>query len=128
MAHIELYDPNRDENDAVACWNAALGDVWPMTAGMFRVIAQADGPSRTGDNLVARENGELAGLLLTLINPVIPGRPTGGCIAGMAIAPRFQRRGIGRALHDAALDMFRAAGIESVQLGGRVPRIWPGVP
>lgn len=128
MTRIDLYDPARDESDAVACWNAALGDMWPMSAEMFRVIAQAEGPSRAGENLVAREGGELAGVLLTLINPIVPGQPAGACIAGMAVARRYQRQGIGKALHDSALDMLRAAGITNVQLGGRVPRIWPGVP
>lgn len=128
MPHIDLYDAKRDEAEAVACWNAALGDTWPITAEMFRVIAGAEGPSRAGDNLVARDGGGLVGLLLTLINPIVPGRPPGGCIAGMAVAPRHQRRGIGKELHDAALDMLHGAGIERVQLGGRVPRIWPGVP
>jgi hypothetical protein len=77
MPRIDLYDAQRDEHDAVACWNAALGDIWPMNAQMFRVIAQAKGPSRAGDHLVAREGGELAGVLLTLINPIVPGRPVG---------------------------------------------------
>jgi GNAT superfamily N-acetyltransferase len=45
------------------------------------------------------------------------------------VAPAYQKQGIGRALHDRALDALKQRGVEEVQLGDSgLTYFWPGVP
>ena len=51
-----------------------------------------------------------------------------GWITVVAVDPDAQRRGIGRALLDAAHDWLRARGVTEVRTGAAAPRyLWPGV-
>jgi beta-N-acetylhexosaminidase len=129
MATIDLYNVERDEPSAVECWNAALGQTWPITAPMLRVMTNAAGPNPAGNHFVAREGERVAGIIVTQIqkqSDLVP--HPGGHIAALVVAPWTQRRGIGTELLNTALDDLHGVGVRHVQLGGRVPRFWPGIP
>jgi beta-N-acetylhexosaminidase len=129
MSTIDLYNIERDEPAAVECWNAALGQMWPITAAMLRVMTNAAGPNRAGNHFVAREGERVAGFAVTQIqkqSDLVPDPQ--GHIAALVVAPWAQRRGIGTDLLNTALDDLRGMGVRRVQLGGRVPRFWPGIP
>src|SRR5207245_1547441 len=82
-----------------------------------------------GDHFIAEANGHMVGFAATQTR-TIPGeaRPRGELMLVM-VDPAFQRRGIGRALHDHALTLLRERSVEQVQLGaGGLSYFWAGVP
>jgi beta-N-acetylhexosaminidase len=125
MVSIEQYDAGLDGDAASHVWQAALGEVWPLTPELFQRVTGVAG----GHHYLAREDGEAVGLVATQLEQEGTASDLTGCIMAIAVAPWAQSRGIGRALHDRALDYLRQAGARSVQLGGgRISRFWPGVP
>ncbi len=126
MASIEQYDAGLDGEAAFQVWQAALGEVWPLTPELFQRVIDAGGTH----HYLAREEGEAVGLAATQLEQDGTGSSDlSGDIMAIAVAPWAQSRGIGRALHDTALDYLRQAGARRVQLGGgRISRFWPGVP
>jgi GNAT superfamily N-acetyltransferase len=115
--------------DAVyALWQATLGGDWPLTPARFGHLLTSVPPYHAGDHFVAEEQGRIAGFVATQAqrNPALAQRT--GNIMVLFVAPEEQGRGIGRALLDRALEYLRHGGMHAVQIGGRVPRFWPGVP
>jgi len=119
MPSIEPYDSARDEAAIFDLWQRALGAQWPMTRELLRRIIEASGARNA--HLIARDGEQAIGLAMTQ-------QGERGNLVALVVDPDRQRCGIGTALHDAALDQFRAAGAQRVQLGGGETRFWPGVP
>jgi GNAT superfamily N-acetyltransferase len=112
---IRPYEPARDEAAVLALWEACLGDTWPIEATAFR---------RTlGEGLVAVERGRPLGFA------GFEAEGERGGLQVVLVAPTARRRGLGRALHDAALAAMAARGVGTVRLGpGPNGYLWPGVP
>jgi predicted N-acetyltransferase YhbS len=119
MPIIEPYDPSRDEAAIFELWQRALGAHWPMTRELLRRVIEA--PGARNAHLVARDGTQAIGLAMTQ-------QGQRGNLVALVVDSDRQRRGIGSALHDAALDQLRRAGAQRVQLGGGETRFWPGVP
>lgn len=126
MAAIRPYRPTSDESAVFALWQAALGETWPLTRAMFANIIKASTTGEPGTHFVATSQGRIVGF----VGSGIYSTPFGtiGYIPALFVAPAMQRRGIGTALHDAALDHLRAAGAQHLRLGDSLIRFWPGVP
>lgn len=129
MAQIDLYQPERDEAGVLDCWRSAFAELWPLAPDMLRVMTHAEGPNVAGPHFVARANNQVVGVVITQFGqpPRTPGRRSGH-IAALAVARSQQRMGIGRALLHTAIDAFREADVKVAQIGGLVPRLFPGVP
>ena len=81
---------------------------------------------RPGDHLIAEAGGQPAGFALTQVGK---GEAPVGSILAMGVLPEHRRRGVGRALHDSAMDRLHHRDVEKVQLGsGALQYFWPGVP
>jgi predicted N-acetyltransferase YhbS len=129
MAGIDFYDAARDEAGALECWELALGRQWPINRTLLRIMTHAEGPCVAGDHLVAHEEGRVAGFALTHLHPVpAESSPRSASLSALVVAPWAQRTGIAKALLEAVLDTLFASGVRRVQLGGGLPRLWPGVP
>jgi beta-N-acetylhexosaminidase len=112
------YEPARDGGAARALWDACLGSTWPIDPSAFHRILTG------GDHVVAERGGQLVGLVAAR------GHADRGGVLALLVDPAHRRRGLGRALHDRALDRLRAAGVRRVRLGptGHGENIWAGVP
>ncbi len=119
MVEIRAYQPGQDEAAVAALWRAAL-PAWPLSPALRRSLLAPD-PSRSV--LVASVYGRLAGLVVAESHG-----EHSGSLPALAVAPEWQRRGIGAKLHAAALDFLRAQGVGRVQLAGGHAFLWPGVP
>jgi predicted N-acetyltransferase YhbS len=125
---ISLYT-YAHEASAVQCWNEAFGSSYPITAPLLQKMTHAVGPNVAQSHFVALEGEQVLGIIITQSQQLSAFVPTPmGSIAGLAVRPSHQRQGIGRGLLSAALDSLRAAGIRRVVLGGRVPRMFCGIP
>jgi ribosomal protein S18 acetylase RimI-like enzyme len=117
-AVFRAYEPARDESAALALWDAGLGSTWPVDPSAFHQILAG------GDHMVAEKRGQLIGF--------VAARSHGdrGGVLVLLVDPAHRRRGLGRALHDRALDQLRAGGVRRVRLGptGRGDNFWAGVP
>jgi beta-N-acetylhexosaminidase len=123
------YDPERDEPEAYALWQAALGSHWPVSRRTFHRVTVGSGVYEPGDHLVAQEGDRVIGFAGTQTRRV-PGdeRPRGSILLIM-VEPSRQRQGIGRALLEQALGVLQQRGVIRAQLGGGgVGYFWPGVP
>lgn len=91
---------------------AAAGDL-PAIRDLLRSSAlSADDVDGSGAQrfLVAREGGELAGCIGLEVHG------EAGLLRSFAVAPAFRRRGVGAALHDAAVDLARELGIRDLYI------------
>lgn len=108
---LRPLDPHRDRKALEGLWRAALMPAWPLLP---------DGLDLVRDGIVADEDERVVGAVA--VEPA-------GSILLLLVHPRHQRRGIGTALLDAAMDRVRAAGAARVGLGSGGPGyVWPGVP
>jgi beta-N-acetylhexosaminidase len=108
-------------------WQSTLGETWPLTRDLFDRALSSVLPGQRSDHFIAMEGSAIVGFVATQINQNIAA-PSDGYLMALIVAPDAQRRGIGTALHNAALDHLRQCGVRQAQLGGRYPRFWPGVP
>src|SRR5262249_54504531 len=112
-----------DADAVYALWLAALGEQWPIDGAVFHKLL-TDWPLYVaGDHFVARKNDRIIGFVATRMDR---GDPASGAIPALYVDPQFHRRGIGTALHEAALGHLREIGARTVQVGGGL--FWPGVP
>lgn len=129
MVHIREYDPTVDGPGLLELWHRALssgntGPIWPLSSTWFNAISLD--PRERQDHLLAEVDGQLIGFGLVQVNRNTPHH---GSLLALAVHPNYRRLGVGRRLHDAALDRLRACGVQQVQLGaGAVNYFWPGVP
>ncbi|HEY1348494.1 MAG TPA: GNAT family N-acetyltransferase [Ktedonobacteraceae bacterium] len=117
---IGLYAASTDLAAAYLLWQLTIGDLWPLDFPRFRQILS--GPA--AHHFVVRARGQLVGLAACTLSQ---DRRTGHLLA-LLVAPTWQNKGLGRALHEAVLDYLHAANAQRVQLGGLVPRFWCGLP
>jgi ribosomal protein S18 acetylase RimI-like enzyme len=126
MTDIRPYSEHEDAAAVYALWQAALGRQWPIGAGYFHRLLTDSPQYQAGDYLVAHQGERIVGFVAAQIDR---GNPGFSGIAALFVDPLLQRRGIGTALHEAALERLRAAGAGTVQLGcGGYSYFWPGVP
>jgi beta-N-acetylhexosaminidase len=121
--HIQPYNASTDASAVFQLWQAALGEQWPISIDHLQQVLSA---SDTQHFVARAHNDDLIGFVATSQSQRQNERK--GHILLLLVAPSYQRRGIGTALHDAALQHLHAAGLRSVQLGGLSPRFWCGVP
>jgi beta-N-acetylhexosaminidase len=103
-------------------WQTTIGQEWPIDFQRFQQILAAP----PGTHFVAREQGQVIGFVATAQSPSWDKQM--GHMLVLLVAPIWQRKGLGSALHVRALQHLRAARVDSVQLGGRALRFWCGVP
>jgi ribosomal protein S18 acetylase RimI-like enzyme len=125
MFHIY---PSRSEKDAallLELWGKVFGETWPVDPAWFHAVTMSTS-WLPGDHLVAEEAGHAIGFVLTQLgNGISPG----GSILATGVLPEYRRRGVGRALHQAALEHVRKRGAVKIGLGaGALEYFWPGVP
>jgi amino-acid N-acetyltransferase len=91
---------------------ASAGDL-PAIRDLLRGCAlSADDVNGEGTQrfLVAREGGDLAGCIGLEVHG------EAGLLRSFAVAPAFRRRGVGAALHDAAVEVARELGIRDLYI------------
>jgi len=120
-----------DEGALLRLWNASLTHD-PIAPATFRCKVLLDPNFDPQGLLVAEEDGELAGFLLSLVRRVpLPGgglEPERSWITAFGIYPDRRRQGIGRALFNAALDRLWGLGCREVLVSPYVPHYFiPGV-
>lgn len=120
-----------DEGFLLALWNAAL-PFDPIDPGTLRRKVFLDPNFRPEWLLVATHHGELAGFCLCLVRHV-PLEKTGmqedaGWISAFGVHPDHRRHGVGSALLDRAVELFRQAGRTAVSVAPYMPNYFvPGV-
>jgi GNAT superfamily N-acetyltransferase len=123
---IRAYHHATDEETLLKLWAAVFGEDWPLDAALFRREAVDVPTYRPGDHLLAEMDEKIVGFALTQVGM---GAPPRGSLLAMGVHPDYRRRGLGRALHAAALARLRERGAEHAQLGaGALGYLWPGVP
>ena len=120
-----------DETSLVAAWNTALpGD--PVDARVFRRKVLLDPNFLAEHLLVAEAEGQVAGFCVCVMRQVpLEGaglEPERGWITAFGVRPSRRGQGVGSALLDRALALFRNAGRESVAIAPYAPNYFvPGV-
>jgi len=113
----------------VSIWNAACGADLAINARLAEFNARpATGAVQAG--CVAMSAGEAMGFVLASALPNDPqtSPPEVGWIDAIAVAPKFQRQGIGRDLLGWAEDWLREQGCARARLGGGLRPFVPGLP
>jgi len=128
MVTVRPFVTERDAVAAFSLWQATLGDTWPLTAIQFHRVIADTSPAHGRAHFIAEDESTVVGFVATQLLPNCAGAPTAGYLPALLVAPAAWRRGIGTALHDHALAHLREQGARRVQVGGGIPRIWPGVP
>lgn len=119
---IQPYEAGADTAAAFTLWQTTLGREWPIDFQRFQQILSAP----HAQHFIARESGQVIGFVATL-----QGHSWGewaGYLLTLLVAPTWQGKGLGSALHEKALSHLRDTGIHTVHLGGHSPRFWCGVP
>jgi GNAT superfamily N-acetyltransferase len=120
--HIESYESNREQEAIFELWEQTVAGLWLISADTFWRVLTAP---RT-HHFIARADGKIIGFVGTLLSER-DGQQLGH-ISLLLVAPERQRQGIGTALHEAALNHLRQAGVQGLQVGGGGARFWPGIP
>ena len=120
-----------DESAVIQAWNDALPQD-PVDARVFRRKALLDANFDPDWLLVAEAEGEVAGLCLCIIRRVpLEGtglEPERGWITAFGVRPGFRRQGVGCAVLERALALFREAGRKTVAIAPYAPNYFvPGV-
>jgi beta-N-acetylhexosaminidase len=126
---LRPYQPNQDGPEVFDLYQATIGQKWPLRYDLFRQVTSEHAFYRPGDHFIAGAEGRIIGFVATqVLRPEpLPGAPGG--LQVLFVSPNYRREGVGRALHNIAIDHLRAAGMGTVQLGcGGVLRLWPGIP
>jgi len=113
----------------LALWNAACGANLALDARMVAYnLRPPTGAIQAGQ--IALENNQPVGFVLVTALPNDPqtSAPEVGWIDAIAVAPEFQRRGIGGVLLVWAEDWLRAQGCARARLGGGLRPFAPGLP
>ncbi len=126
MPDLRPYHQASDSAAVYALWQAALGRQWPIAAADFHRLLTESPLYQAGDYFVACQDDQIVGFVAAQIDR---SQTDMASIPALFVDPQFQRRGIGTALHTAALEHLRASGASMVQLGcGGYSYFWPGVP
>lgn len=127
---IRDFEPEKDLAAVVGLWQRCFGESWPVTESIFSQVMCSHPAFRSGDHIVACDKEKIVGFVGTQVyrTATAPAPETGG-IACLFVEPDKRRRGIGGALHQAALEHLKDQGIQRVMLGGgSIFRFWPGIP
>jgi predicted N-acetyltransferase YhbS len=119
---IEPYEAATDEALAFTLWQTAIGQEWPIDFQRFHQILSAP----QARHFVARAQGQVIGFVATS-QSLNQGKQVGYVLA-LLVAPAWQKKGLGAALLERALDHLRADRVDETHLGGHSPRFWCGVP
>ena len=119
---IEPYVFDMDVTAIFTLWQQTVGQKWPLSVTHFRQTLA----SPEARHFIAKEDGQVVGLLAGLKR--YGEEAEKAHITALLVAPNWQRRGIGTALYNTALEQFKAEGVRHIQVGGGWPRFWPGVP
>lgn len=122
---------SEDEAALLALWSASL-PFDPIDPATFRLKVLLDPNFHPDWLLVAQREGQLAGFCLCLIRRVPMDKggldPEYGWITAMGVHPDQRRQGIGAALIDKAVELFRSEGRRQVFLASYTPNYFvPGV-
>ncbi|MCC7265207.1 MAG: GNAT family N-acetyltransferase, partial [Candidatus Latescibacteria bacterium] len=120
-----------DEEALLALWSASL-PFDAIDAATLRLKVLLDPNFHPDWLLVAEREGRLAGFCLCLIRRVAMDKggldPESGWITAMGVHPEQRRQGVGTALIDQAVELFRSAGRKQVSLSPYTPNYFvPGV-
>ena len=126
---LRPYQPDQDGPAAFDLYQATLGQEWPLRYDFFRQLTTEHPFYRPGDHFTASSGGKLVGFSATqILRPGTQPDSWGG-LQVIFVDPVHRRQGIGRALHNMALDRVRKLGLSSLKLGGGgMMRLWPGIP
>lgn len=113
MFDLRSYRQQADSDAVYTLWQAALGQQWPIAAADFHRLLTESPLYQAGDYFVARQNDQIVGFVAAQIDR---SQPDMASIPALFVDPQWQRRGIGTALHAAALAHLRANGTGRVQL------------
>lgn len=119
---VQPYVFDMDVTAIFKLWEQTVGQKWPLSVTHFRQTLA----SSEARHFIAKEDGQIVGLLAGLKR--YGEQAEKAHITALLVAPDWQRRGIGTALYNTALEHFKAEGVRYVQVGGGWPRFWPGVP
>jgi beta-N-acetylhexosaminidase len=126
MFELRLYRQSDDSAAAYALLQRAVGEQWPITEADFHHLLTSSPLYQDGDYVVASEGERMVGFVAAQVDR---NNPEFASIAALLVDPQFQRRGIGTALHAAALAHLQTNRAGTVQLGGGgYGSFWPGVP
>lgn len=126
---IRPYDPVYEEHAVYTLWQETLGSLWPVSQAAFHAKTVGNEAYRPGDHFVAEVDHRIAGFVATQTRMVPEEDSPRGELMVVLVDPRYQRRGIGRALLDHALATLQAKSVRQVQLGaGGLAYFWAGVP
>jgi beta-N-acetylhexosaminidase len=123
---FRVYEPYDDAGRVYTLWQQALDHRWPLPYETFQTVTVANPAYQPGDHLVALSGEEIVGFLATQVREGTV--PLQGHLLLLLVAPPFQRKGIGRMLHEQALILLKRHGAAQIQLGGGFHYFWQGVP
>jgi ribosomal protein S18 acetylase RimI-like enzyme len=130
MAQIRFFNPENDQSTLLELWELIFvksleqRHAWPLTPTWLVEVLQVGSPH--SHHLLLEVDDQVVGFALVQSSP---GEPPGGSIMALGVHPEFRRRGLGRLLHDAALEQLRAQGAKKASLGsGGMHCFWPGLP
>ncbi len=124
-----IWDAPRVHADAAELWTRACGATFALSQKTLAYNTRpCSGAVQAGRFAVV--NGQRVGFVLASVlqNDPRAVSPQDGWIDAIAVAPEFQKRGIGRALLKWAEQWLRAQGCTSARLGGSLRPFAPGVP
>lgn len=122
MWQIQPYKAETDTAAAFTLWQTAIGQLWPIDFRRFQQVLSAPQAA----HFIAREQEQVIGFVATAQGQSRD-QHTGHLLV-LLVAPGWQGKGLGSVLHERALNHLRSAGVDFIQLGGRSPRFWCGLP
>jgi|GEM_PF-858747 len=143
--HIAPYNAERDFFSVFELWQTVFAQAaqdaeshrWSLTAPLLHNVIANPLVGQHGTHFVAIDNDDsggheagehLIGFIATQLNPNPAPAPPTGYVLVVLVHPDQRRKRIGTALLTAAVDSLRTAGAARIVIGGKYPRIWPGVP
>lgn len=126
MLEILSFDFEKHFAKTFELWQANFEMSWPLDELTFRRLI-SDDPRIPGLNkrrFVALLDGVLVGFVLFQFVE----EKASGNLNLLLVAPDFQRKDIGTALHNFAIEGLQKAEVRRVQLGGGSPSFWQGIP
>lgn len=135
--------PYKLENapEVVALWNSTiLGTTYPLSERLWRQQTEGDPDFEPTDGLLVRDSkdGKLIAFVMTKVwrgravsaelQPRMSGYEKRGWVIALAVAPEYQRQGLGSNLVRWAEDHFKAEGAVRSWIGASLRHFFPGPP
>jgi GNAT superfamily N-acetyltransferase len=126
------FDPENDEQIELlaALWNSASTESMPISAGFVQFNTRSSAGGVQAGRIALDEHDRPAGFVLASAHPDAPPTMNNqvGWIDAIAVAPPFQRQGIGSELLAWAESWVGDQGCSRVMIGGSLRPFVPGVP